>query len=342
MSQNSCNWPMDSSAKAPGWMRHLLYAAAAYNIIFGLFAGFFPLAAFSLFSLPAPAYPSLWQCIGMIVGVYGIGYAIAATDPYKHWPIILVGLLGKVLGPFGFVMTASQGDLPWSWGTIIVFNDLIWWIPFGMILWSAAKANQPGNNIPEHVEHFFPMGEIRSNFGVTVDELSQDNPVLLVFLRHAGCTFCREAMADIARVRDEIKSMGVMIGIVHMDRDEDVADQFFKEYGLDDVHRFSDPYRQLYNQFDLPTGSMNQLFGWKVWFRGFKAGVLDGHGVGELRGNGFQMPGLFLIYRCEMIAAHLYKSAADRPNYVGFVQEELKDHPVFKARSNGHAATLST
>ena len=29
----------------------------------------------------------------MIVGVYGIGYIIAAGNPYKHWPIIFVGLL---------------------------------------------------------------------------------------------------------------------------------------------------------------------------------------------------------------------------------------------------------
>ena len=41
--------------------------------------------------------------MGMIVGVYGIGYLIAARDPRTHWPIVLVGLLGKVFGPIGFV-----------------------------------------------------------------------------------------------------------------------------------------------------------------------------------------------------------------------------------------------
>ncbi|MFN8816592.1 MAG: hypothetical protein ACK5ZV_07645, partial [bacterium] len=41
--------------------------------------------------------------------------------------------------------------------------------------------------------------------GQSVAELSMRSPVLMVFLRHFGCTFCREALADVraqlARVR---------------------------------------------------------------------------------------------------------------------------------------------
>jgi len=36
--------------------------------------------------------------------------------------------------------------------------------------------------------------------GERLVELSEMSPVLLVFLRHAGCTFCREALADFAYV----------------------------------------------------------------------------------------------------------------------------------------------
>jgi hypothetical protein len=69
-----------------------------------------------------------------MVGTYGIGYAIAATDPIRHWPIILVGLLGKVLGPMGFLFYALRGELPWVAGWTLLTNDFIWWIPFGLIL----------------------------------------------------------------------------------------------------------------------------------------------------------------------------------------------------------------
>jgi hypothetical protein len=80
----------------------------------------------------------------MIVGVYGIGYGIAAYDSARHWPIVLVGLLGKIFGPIGFVWAATQGELPWSAGATILTNDLIWWIPFALILrraWVLERGN---------------------------------------------------------------------------------------------------------------------------------------------------------------------------------------------------------
>lgn len=95
----------------------------------------FPALLFDWAGMEQPRYPSIWQCVGMIVGVYGVGYAIAATDPLRHWPIVLVGLLGKVLGPIGFLQAAAAGQLPWRFGWTILTNDLIWWPSFGAILW---------------------------------------------------------------------------------------------------------------------------------------------------------------------------------------------------------------
>lgn len=116
------------------WMRWVLIVAAIYNIGWGLLVVFLPRLPFQWAGLELPNYLSLFQCIGMIVGVYGIGYAIAATDPVRHWPIVLVGLLGKIFGPMGFVWAAVHGDLPWIAGLTILTNDISWWIPFGLIL----------------------------------------------------------------------------------------------------------------------------------------------------------------------------------------------------------------
>jgi len=124
---------------APRWMSIVLVAAAIYNLSFGIVVIFFPSFAFEWAGLPQPNYPQLWQCIGMIVGVYGVGYAIAAADPMRHWPIVLVGFLGKVLGPIGFLDAALRGELPWRCGWVNVTNDLIWWIPFALILWRASR-----------------------------------------------------------------------------------------------------------------------------------------------------------------------------------------------------------
>jgi hypothetical protein len=54
-------------------------------------------------------YPEIWQCVGMIVGVCGIGYLIAATDSRTHWPIVLVGLLGKVFVRSGSWWRCCEG-----------------------------------------------------------------------------------------------------------------------------------------------------------------------------------------------------------------------------------------
>ena len=128
-----------STLSVPKWMAWCLCIAGVYNLAWGAWAVLFPLAAFHLAGMAEPNYPQLWQCIGMIVGVYGIGYWIAAKDPMRHWPIVLVGLLGKIFGPIGFVMAMVNHELPLKFGLNCLTNDLIWWLPFGLILWRARK-----------------------------------------------------------------------------------------------------------------------------------------------------------------------------------------------------------
>ena len=119
----------------------MLVAAGVYNLAFGIFAIVFPNAMFDLIDMEPPKYPELWQCIGMIVGVYGVGYIIAAFDPARHWPIVLVGFLGKVFGPIGMIWAVSKGTLPLGFGVANIFNDLIWLVPFALVLMHACRKN---------------------------------------------------------------------------------------------------------------------------------------------------------------------------------------------------------
>lgn len=135
--------PQLAELPSPPWMKKILLAAAVYNIAWGTFAILSPLTLFRWCGFdPLPNYPELWQCIGMIVGVYGVGYAIAGRDPFRHWPIVLVGLLGKIFGPIGFIGAVTSGRFPLTMGWTIVTNDLIWWIPFGLILWSTFQSSR--------------------------------------------------------------------------------------------------------------------------------------------------------------------------------------------------------
>lgn len=119
------------------WRFYWLAAAATYNILWGAWVVLFPRHVFDLTGMEQPLYPMIWQSVGMIVGVYGLGYGIAALAPDRHWPIVLVGFLGKVFGPIGFVYHYWLGNFPASFWWVTLFNDLIWIVPFGLMLWSA-------------------------------------------------------------------------------------------------------------------------------------------------------------------------------------------------------------
>ncbi len=135
---------MDTPPAAPRWMWGWLIAAGVYNLLWGVVVVLFPDALFEFAGLEPMRYPSVWRCVGMIVGVYGVGYLAAARDPLRHWPIVLVGFLGKVFGPIGFVFAAGSGELPWAFGVTLLTNDLVWWVPFGLILLRARRAGVSG------------------------------------------------------------------------------------------------------------------------------------------------------------------------------------------------------
>jgi len=108
--------------------------AAVYNAVFGLWAALRPASFFDLFELPHPRYPGIWQCLGMVIGLYGLLYAQAARRLEAARPIILVGLLGKLLGPLGWALAVRDGAWPARTLPLIVFNDLVWWLPFALFL----------------------------------------------------------------------------------------------------------------------------------------------------------------------------------------------------------------
>lgn len=303
---------MTEPQQAPSWARWTLVAAAAYNLLWGAFVVLAPNALFTLFDMPVPSHPGIWQCVGMIVGVYGVGYACAALSPYRHWPIVLVGLLGKILGPIGFVQAAWTGQFPWRFGWTILTNDLVWWLPFLLILrgaWSSFLAEAGPVLSPAE-----GMAQARTQSGDCLAALSRDRLLLVVFLRHLGCTFCRETVQDVAEQRDRLEAEGVLPVFVHQG-DDGAAAALLAEHGLEGAARIQDPERSLYRAFSLQRGRLAALFGPRVWWRGFVAGVLHGHGVGKLDGDGFQMGGVFLVKDAVILRSFRHRSAADRPDY---------------------------
>ena len=297
---------------APRWARAALTFAGAYNLLWGAAVVLLPVAWTIGWTGVEVGTPAIWRCVGMIVGVYGVGYLCAARAPLRHWPITLVGLLGKIFGPVGFLFGAVRGELPWAMGWTILFNDLIWWVPFAAILYLAADRHAYGDANGEVLPLGDALDRATDGDGRSLRELSDARPRLVVAVRHSGCTFCRQELAQLGADRGRIEAAGASPVVVTMSSREDI-DPLLGLSNLGDVPVICDPDRQLYRALELGRGGVGELFNARVWLRGVPA--FAKHGVGAMDGDGFQMPGAFVISRGEVVAAHRHRDASDAPDF---------------------------
>jgi peroxiredoxin len=158
------------------------------------------------------------------------------------------------------------------------------------------------------------LSAYRSQHGQSLASLLARRPVLLVFLRHFGCAFCREAVAEISEKRGEIAGRGAPLAFVHLGTEEK-AQWFFRPYGLLDVPRFSDPQGKLYEAFGLVRIELRQFLNFES-IRRMLGAALKGHFVGYPAGDIQRMPGAFLLERGEIRKAFRHKLVSDRPDYL--------------------------
>jgi len=258
---------------------YTLLLAGLYNLIWGAAVIITPQWSLEIFGITDVKYFQLWQCIGMIVGVYGLGYLISATDSNKHWPIVLVGFLGKIFGPIGFAQNLYLGIFPLAFGFNIIFNDLIWWIPFYIVLKDAWNFHHRDSVAPRDLSY----------------ELDENHHHVVILMRHLGCTFTRELIINLSKILDEKVVTDKKITLVHMGDDSEL--RAFLEKSMDkkivsQISLISDPQKAIYKSFSLPSGQLKGLFGLKELTRGLSA-TLKGAKLGPLRGDGTQLGGMF-------------------------------------------------
>jgi len=80
------------------------------------------------------------------------------------------------------------------------------------------------------------LASIATESGTTLLALADESPLLLVFLRHFGCAFCRQAISDVAELRPELVKRGIRPVFVHLGPPE-LARVYFDYYGLNDVEQ---------------------------------------------------------------------------------------------------------
>ena len=164
------------------------------------------------------------------------------------------------------------------------------------------------------------LASIHTESGTSLLSLVQASPVLLIFLRHFGCSFCRQAISDIAGLRGELDARGVRPVFVRLGTPER-ARPYFDYYGIGDVERISDPDAAVYRDPLFALGRVHPLWHlvnpavWAGWLKG----AIFKHGIGALREDAHQMPGLFFLKGHGIVRRFRYRTIADQPDYLKLV-----------------------
>jgi len=165
------------------------------------------------------------------------------------------------------------------------------------------------------------LRDFRTESGLTLLELSRQSPILLIFLRHFGCSFCREALDRLSQVRTQLESRGVRPVFVHLGSPA-VAKPYFDYYNLADVERVSNPEATLYQHpaFALGrTSPISHFFNLTV-LKAWAMGAIRSYGFGLLREDAHQMPGVFFVREGRIANYFRYRTIADRPDYLALAR----------------------
>ena len=142
------------------------------------------------------------------------------------------------------------------------------------------------------------------------DQLGSE-PVLLVFLRHFGCIFCRETLADLRAVSEGDPGFPATIFFFQAKPIEGKA--FLRRY-WPQARAVADPEARFYEAFGVARGGLVEMFRPAVWSAKAEAEA-KGHSNGPRSGDIWRMPGAFLVRGDRVLWAHEYRHAADHPDY---------------------------
>lgn len=146
--------------------------------------------------------------------------------------------------------------------------------------------------------------------GVTVLEASKAEKLLFVFVRHRGCTFCREALTGLSKHKERLQALGYRLIVVQMGSEES-SELMKKDFDLHDVEFISDPERIFYKAFGARRANLIEAIGPKVVLKGLFGGKLKKYGVGKMEGDGFQLGGVFTVVGEKVEFIHNPKDASD-------------------------------
>jgi hypothetical protein len=164
------------------------------------------------------------------------------------------------------------------------------------------------------------LGGYCAESGRSLLELTEESPVLLLFLRHFGCSFCRETLDRVSQIRSNLEAKGVRPVFVHLGT-PDRAKPYFDYYGLSDIERVSNSDASLYQNPVFGLGKTNPFshFFRPTVVKAWVTGAIRSYGIGMIKEDGEQMPGVFYLRDGKIARFYRYRTIADQVDYLAMI-----------------------
>ncbi len=103
---------------------------------------FFPSTILDIFQVDEPRYSILLQGVGIVDAALAIGYTYASRRLDRAIPFVAAGMAAKVIAPLVWVLAVAGGQLTARTLTLVIFEDVVWWIPFALFLLEGTVAGE--------------------------------------------------------------------------------------------------------------------------------------------------------------------------------------------------------
>lgn len=115
------------------WMKFVLRFAACFNVSAGFFMLVLYHETYKIIGMTKPDISFPIQLVGLLVGLFGVGYYLVARDPLLNRNLLLLGFWSKFLGSCLGTYYVFIGKLPWTFVLVYFFADVIYLPPFYLI-----------------------------------------------------------------------------------------------------------------------------------------------------------------------------------------------------------------
>jgi len=146
----------------------------------------------------------------------------------------------------------------------------------------------------------------------TLNELINSNKIIILhFLRHLGCIYCKHAVDQLYKYKQEHPNFPPVI-FIHQSNEEQASLFFQKHYP--DASYITDTDLSLYNLFGIRKLKGMHLFDPRMIFKGFKLSLL-GYTNRLGHGNIYLLSGTFVFLNGKMVWSHRAKRAGEEPDW---------------------------